>query len=68
MELFAWCIAALPGGNGVLLGMDFIYQVAVCYPLRRKYTTVDEASAKLKWIGHISVLLGVFIVSANRRT
>jgi len=29
MELFARRIAALPGGNGVLLGMDFIYQVAV---------------------------------------
>ena len=31
MELFAWRIAALPGGNGVLLGMDFIYQVAASY-------------------------------------
>jgi len=28
MELFSWRMAALPGGNGVLLGMDFIYQVA----------------------------------------
>ena len=29
MELFAWRIAALPGGNGVLLSVDFIYQVEV---------------------------------------
>lgn len=34
MELFVWRIAALPGGNGVLLGMDFIYQVAVGYSSR----------------------------------
>ena len=31
MELFSWCIAALPGGNGVLLDMDFIYQAAASY-------------------------------------
>ena len=31
MELFSWRIAALPGGNGALLDMDFFCQVVVSY-------------------------------------
>jgi len=31
MELFIRRVAAIPGDNGVLLSMDFIYQVAISY-------------------------------------